>query len=197
MTDGPASHLKTANLVTLVVATFGLLGAAFGSKGSWELAISLGILAVPGDMLDGALARKLGQASPFGARLDSLADLIAFGVLPASLVMNDGVWGLAGLVYVLAAAWRLAWYEDVGLEHVEVNGRTRSYFRGVPVPFVAGIVLCVAATCHLFGLSSDPVGGALLLGPFLLLGPLRFHKNGPLYRVMAVLLVMALVAVQL
>lgn len=89
------------------------------------------------DYLDGKVARKLQVTSEFGKELDSLADLVSFGVAPAilaySLQLSDwGYWGLAiALAFVMCGALRLARF----------NVTTFSgSFMGVPITVAGGIV---------------------------------------------------------
>ena len=90
------------------------------------------------DMLDGRIARMTGTTSDFGVQLDSLADLISFGMAPAVLAFQ---WGLiplgrvgwaVGFLYLTAAAVRLARF------NIQVNADKR-YFVGMPSPSAAGI----------------------------------------------------------
>ena len=95
-------------------------------------------VAVVLDMLDGRIARMTGTSSDFGVQLDSLADLISFGMAPAILAFQ---WGLSplgrlgwavGFVYLTAAALRLARFN---IQQVS----DKRYFVGLPSPAAAGI----------------------------------------------------------
>ena len=90
------------------------------------------------DMLDGRIARMTGTTSEFGVQLDSLADLISFGMAPAILAFQ---WGLAplgrlgwaaGFIFVTAAALRLARF------NIQTHTDKR-YFVGMPSPAAAAI----------------------------------------------------------
>ena len=94
------------------------------------------------DMLDGRIARMTKTTSAFGLELDSLADIISFGVAPAVLAF---AWGLselgrvgwaAGFLYVTAAAVRLARF------NIQSSGASldKRYFVGMPSPPAAGVV---------------------------------------------------------
>ncbi|TVR14663.1 MAG: phosphatidylcholine/phosphatidylserine synthase [Planctomycetota bacterium] len=99
------------------------------------------------DLLDGKVARMTGTDGAFGAELDSLADIVSFGVAPAMLlhrlVLGDsGVWGqgeriiwLVTIVYVVFTAIRLARY------NVEIGDGPTNMFKGLPSPGAAA-VLC-------------------------------------------------------
>jgi CDP-diacylglycerol--serine O-phosphatidyltransferase len=97
-------------------------------------------IAIVLDMLDGRIARLTGTASAFGLELDSLADVISFGVAPAVLAF---AWGLselgrvgwaAGFIYLSAAAMRLARFNIQSATQTD-----KRYFVGMPSPPAAGI----------------------------------------------------------
>lgn len=97
------------------------------------------------DALDGRIARLTGTASDFGGELDSLADLISFGVAPALMVY---VWGLASIpragwlaafLFVMCGALRLARF------NVQRHSGDSRYFVGMPIPAAA---LQIAALIH-------------------------------------------------
>jgi CDP-diacylglycerol--serine O-phosphatidyltransferase len=108
------------------------------------------------DMLDGRIARMTGTSSAFGLQLDSLADVISFGLAPALLAFSWGLSGLgrwgwaAGFLYVTAAAMRLARFNIQTTTQVD-----KRYFIGMPSPSAAGVV---AATVFAFphGLTGLP-----------------------------------------
>src|SRR5687767_3863024 len=91
------------------------------------------------DMLDGRIARMTGTSSDFGIELDSLADVISFGMAPAILSF---AWGLqplgrlgwaAGFLFVAAAAVRLARF------NIQSGSHDKRYFVGMPSPPAAGV----------------------------------------------------------
>lgn len=130
------------------------------------------------DMLDGRIARMTGTTSDFGVQLDSLADLISFGMAPALLAYQ---WGLAplgrlgwaaGFLFVTAAALRLARFN--------IQPQTdKAYFVGMPSPAAAAIP---AATVFYFpaGLTARPeafLAVAMMLVPALLMvSTIRFRS---------------------
>lgn len=93
------------------------------------------------DSLDGRVARLTNTSSPFGAELDSLADMVAFGAAPAMIVFN---WGLHSLgktgwlvafVYCACAGLRLARF------NVMTDVIDKRYFHGMPSPSAAALVV--------------------------------------------------------
>ncbi len=122
----------------------------------FEIATLLIFLAMVFDALDGKVARATGQTSQFGAQLDSMADMVTFGVAPAFMAkvlinFHEGESGLlpahpklyygAAAIYVLCAAMRLARY------NVETGGSQSDHreFKGLPTPGAA-VMLCAAVT---------------------------------------------------
>jgi CDP-diacylglycerol--serine O-phosphatidyltransferase len=95
------------------------------------------------DLLDGRIARMTGTTSEFGGELDSLADVISFGVAPALLAFCWGfaivprVGWLAAFLFVMCGALRLARFN---VQRHVVDGR---YFVGLPIPAAAGSVAAV------------------------------------------------------
>ena len=113
-------------------------------------------VAVVLDMLDGRIARMTGTGSEFGLQLDSLADVISFGLAPAVLAFSWGLsdagrWGwAAGFIYVTACALRLARF------NIQTNTQAdKRYFIGMPSPSAAGVI---ASTVFAFprGFSGRP-----------------------------------------
>ncbi len=142
--------------------------------GAWAILIA-GIF----DGLDGWVARVTHSTTKFGIELDSLSDLVAFGVAPAVLIYSWGLhsfgrlgWG-AAFFFVICGALRLARY------NVQMGSTESKAFTGLPVPGAAGVV----ATLVLFysEVWGDLTGRnyVVLFLPFLLaifmVSTLRYH----------------------
>ncbi|HET9703126.1 MAG TPA: CDP-diacylglycerol--serine O-phosphatidyltransferase [Vicinamibacterales bacterium] len=166
------------SLFTLANLFCGWACVVYAMRGDLATAAPFVGFAVVLDMLDGRIARMTGTTSDFGVQLDSLADLISFGMAPAVLAFQ---WGLeplgrmgwaVGFVYLTAAALRLARF------NIQVVTDKR-YFVGLPSPAAAGLV---AATVFYFpdGPQAYPVallGAALLVAPALLMvSTIRFQS---------------------
>ena len=110
-------------------------------------AVLIGIAMVL-DALDGFVARLTKSTSAFGVQLDSLADVVSFGLAPAILAFTWGLWPLerlgwaAGFIYLTAAAMRLARFN---IQTTTVTDKR--YFVGMPSPAAAAVI---AATVYLF-----------------------------------------------
>lgn len=116
------------------------------------LAFALPLFAMVFDFLDGRVARWRHRSSPLGRELDSLADLISFGVAPAVLgfaVGLRGAWDALILVYFVSCGLsRLARYNVTAEDLADESGKVR-YFEGTPIPTS---VLLVAMLAVLTGL---------------------------------------------
>jgi CDP-diacylglycerol--serine O-phosphatidyltransferase len=121
------------------------------------------------DVLDGRIARARHEHSPLGRELDSLSDVISFGMAPAALGFAAGLqggWDVAALVYfVCCGVSRLARY-NVTAESLSGDSGKVKYFEGTPIPtsvLLTGILALAAA----YGRIGDNLaGGAWTLGPW-------------------------------
>ena len=93
----PFSRL-VPNITTLISLCVGLTAIRFALTERYELAVIAILMSAILDTMDGRLARLLGVTSHFGAELDSLSDLVCFGVAPAIVVYVSSLheWGNAG-----------------------------------------------------------------------------------------------------
>ena len=147
------------NLVTLLAVCAGVTAIRLGIDGRYELAVGAVILAAVLDAIDGRLARLLKGTSRFGAELDSLADFVNFGVVPAMLIylwslhaLKNLGWVIA-LALVIACALRLARF-NVMLEDDDAPEWHKAFFVGIPAP--AGALLAISPMFLGFlGLVSD------------------------------------------
>lgn len=132
--------------LTLLGLCSGATAIRFALYGEWKHAVIAIALAMLFDMLDGRAARMFGADTRFGAQLDSLADLVSFGIAPAIIVytwslerMGDAGW-IAALIFCTCSAIRLARFN---IQSVRDEGATekKPYFTGLPTPASAGLML--------------------------------------------------------
>ncbi|QUH18504.1 CDP-diacylglycerol--serine O-phosphatidyltransferase [Alkaliphilus sp. B6464] len=132
------SHIP--NMFTLFNLSLGVLSIINILAENYFLAALLILLAALMDRFDGKLARKFDAESDLGKELDSLCDLISFGVAPAILIwashlINYGVIGMAIIIlFPIAGAYRLARYNVTEFEGV---------YMGIPITVSGGIVALV------------------------------------------------------
>jgi CDP-diacylglycerol---serine O-phosphatidyltransferase len=132
--------------LTLLGLCCGATAIRFALMQDWMWAVAAIFCAMLFDMLDGRAARWLGADNRFGAQLDSLADLVSFGVGPAvvlytwTLSRMGGAGWIAALIFCACSAIRLARFN---VEAARDEGATLSYpyFTGLPTPAAAGIML--------------------------------------------------------
>lgn len=137
------------NLVTVLAICAGLTGVRLAFEQRIELAVVMVLLAAFLDGLDGRVARALKATSKFGAEMDSLADIVNFGVAPGlvlyAFVLDEaGAPGwIAALLFAIACGLRLARFNVMAHQPERANWRS-GYFTGVPAPAGAMLVLLPA-----------------------------------------------------
>jgi CDP-diacylglycerol--serine O-phosphatidyltransferase len=140
------------NMLTLVALCSGLSAIRFALHERWEMAVGAIFVAAIFDVLDGRVARMLRLTSKFGAELDSLSDLISFGLAPAFilyrwvLVEQEQLGWLAVLGFVVCAALRLARFNTM-LEDTTLPVWRKNFFVGVPTPGAALLALLPIIWC--------------------------------------------------
>jgi CDP-diacylglycerol--serine O-phosphatidyltransferase len=134
------------NAVTALALCFGLTGVRFAISTDWEKAAICILIAGILDGLDGRIARMLKGESRFGAELDSLSDVIAFGVAPAIIVY---LWSLkevpqygwvVALAHAICCALRLARF-NANIDAEEQPHKSAGFLTGIPAPAGAGLLL--------------------------------------------------------
>ena len=140
--DKKTARMILPNILTLIGVCIGLTSIRFALDGSYELAIIAIIFAALIDGLDGRIARLIKGTSKVGKELDSLTDMISFGVAPAFIMyfwkLNtlERFGLLLCLVYVICVALRLARFN---INSNQEPSWRDNFFEGVPSP--AGVIL--------------------------------------------------------
>ncbi len=167
-----------ADFLTLANAACGM-GAIFAclhyldSGNSVRLWIGFALLpvALALDFLDGAVARWRRQHSTLGADLDSLSDIVSFGVAPAVIgytVGMQGGWDTAVLVFFVACGIaRLARYNVTSDQLMGESGKV-PYYEGTPIPTSLVIVVVLAGAFYTGNVGVELWGGSVELGPWTL-----------------------------
>ena len=153
---------------------YSVISAYHGEYNRAALAIGIAVVL---DGLDGRIARMTGATSDFGLQLDSLADIISFGVAPAVLIYSWGFEDLgnfarfSAFLFLICGAMRLARFN---IQTVEMK-----HFAGMPIPAGAGMI---AAIVHFFGDPPDSIlAKSLLVGltyilALLMISSIRFFS---------------------
>ena len=168
------------SMFTLANLFCGYACVVFATQGDYDTAALLIGVAMVLDTLDGFVARLTKSSTAFGVQLDSLADVVSFGLAPAMLAFQWGLWPLgrlgwaAGFIYVTAAAMRLARF------NIQTTAVTdKRYFVGMPSPAAAAVI---AATVYLypFGLQEReaalPALAMVLVPALLMVSTIRFRS---------------------
>lgn len=132
------------NAVTAMALCTGLSGAWFAMQGLWASALAAVIVAGVLDALDGRIARLLKGESRFGAELDSLSDVLAFGATPALIIYSWALdemprfgWTIS-VFFVLCAALRLARF-NARIDADDQPHKSAGFNTGIPSPAGAGL----------------------------------------------------------
>lgn len=168
------------NAVTAMALCTGLSGAWFALQGRFDASLIAVLVAGVLDALDGRIARLLKGESRFGAELDSLSDVIAFGVTPALILY---IWSLQNMqrfgwticaFFVLCAALRLARF-NARIDNDDQPHKSAGFNTGVPTPAGAGLALLPLAVWLETG--ADFARDYRVVAPWLLLSALLMISN--------------------
>lgn len=182
------------NTITSLNLLCGALGVIFTFQGQLNIAFFLMLAAAACDFLDGFAARMLDAYSPMGKELDSLADLVSFGLLP-SLMMHrrlveggvTGFWAYIPLIICVFSALRLAKFN--------VDDRQGENFLGLPTPACAmwcgsliyaadhGVMSMAGLLHDAYLIEISSIVLALLLISEIPMFSLKFKKGSPYNRI--------------
>jgi CDP-diacylglycerol--serine O-phosphatidyltransferase len=182
-----ADWLTLANAVCGAAAVLAVASHARSGEPRHLLgACALVAAALVFDVLDGRVARWRHQASVLGRELDSLADVISFGVAPAAIAYGAGMsggWDVVLLLYFVACGVsRLARY-NVTAEALSQGGDKVRYFEGTPIPTSILLIAIVAAAA-----TAGATGERLWLGA-VHIGPWVLHPLAVLYAISGSLMI--------
>lgn len=147
------------NIITLANLIFGLISLLYTMQGMYNESAVAVLFAMVLDGLDGRLARHLQVSSDFGKELDSLADLVSFGVAPALLtyacVLNymSYLGMVIAFVFALCGAIRLARFNVLNI---------KTYFVGIPITVAGPMMAIFILLSHRLPLAFYPVASIVL-----------------------------------
>jgi CDP-diacylglycerol--serine O-phosphatidyltransferase len=176
---------------TLASLSLGLMAIFLAMHGDVRWAAACLVACVAFDGLDGALARKLGVSSPFGAQMDSLADMCSFG-LAAPVVVYASLAHTVPAAAAMTACILVALCAAIRLARFNVSPKDGKFFTGVPTTLVAAVLaLTVLIDLPLPGFAL--VGGVALLA-FAMVSSFPYAKLARLLRLPPWLWLLPLVA---
>ncbi|HEY1268620.1 MAG TPA: CDP-alcohol phosphatidyltransferase family protein [Candidatus Binatia bacterium] len=174
-----ADLLTLGNAASGTAAIFAIM-SYLETPDRWRVYLAIGLLplALVFDIADGRVARWQKKHSLFGGELDSLADIVSFGVAPAALGYALGMrggWDVAILLFFVACGVsRLARYNVTAAE-IAAAGEKVKYFEGTPIPSSLFLILILGVSFHW-----NRVGDALPLGAARVAG-LEWHPLSLMY----------------
>lgn len=175
-----------ASAITIFSLYFGLASIFWSIRANYVLASYLIFFALICDMFDGTVAKLTNSTSEFGKELDSLCDLVSFGVAPAVLIYHaywqdyesliPGAIGRTGsvmaIIFVICAALRLARYNVF-------QSTTRDCFTGLPSPAAGGAIAAFVLFANFYDLhvAFYVLGPLTLMLAYLMVSTIRYPKD--------------------
>jgi len=172
------------NILTVLALCSGLTALRFAQQERWELAVAAILMAGVLDGLDGRLARLLKGASKFGAELDSLSDMVCFGVAPALtlylwvLQSAGGIGWIAVLAFAVCCGLRLARF-NTALDDPDRPAWASNFFTGLSAPVSASLALLPMALA--FQLGDDFIRSPYVIVPWTLFLAAMMVSKVPTY----------------
>ena len=183
VSDKKTARVILPNMLTLIGVCIGLTSIRFALDGRFELAIIAIMFAALIDGLDGRIARLIKGTSKVGKELDSLTDMISFGVAPAFIMffwkLNTlGRFGwLLCLIYVICVALRLARFN---VNSGQEPSWKDNFFEGVPSP-AGGILVLTPLIISLSGFDFFELNYNIIVPTFFILTSLLLISKFPTY----------------
>ncbi len=168
-------------ILTYIGMLFGFVGITYTWNSNLKMALICLMIAGFCDMFDGKIASNMErtkQEKRFGVQIDSLSDLVCFGVLPALIVFHCSNGGFLSILisaaYVLCALIRLAWFNVDEEQRQDFEEKSRETYLGLPVTTAALLIPFFMGGAQLLYLPFD------ILCPWLLL-PIAIAFVSPFY----------------
>lgn len=149
------------DFITSMNLVCGVIGVVFTFSGRIDLAFYMMLAAAVFDFCDGLAARTLNAYSDFGKELDSLCDLVSFGVLPSVMLFCTSKACSFGSTWVCWSALLIAVFSGLRLAKFNIDPRQTSGFLGLPTPACA---ILVAALCCFVAFDPTSFAGVWMSG---------------------------------
>lgn len=139
----PPPRVAFPSFFTLMNLLSGFLALTQIQEGAFVMACWLIVLAGFFDLLDGMMARLTDAVSPFGVELDSLSDIVSFGVAPGYLVYVFGLQEFGPLGMIVASLPALCGAVRLARYNLSFDGEKKDYFEGLPIPVQAMAIVAL------------------------------------------------------
>jgi CDP-diacylglycerol--serine O-phosphatidyltransferase len=177
-------RLLAPNLITLLGLALGLTGMRLAVEGRLELGVICVLVAAALDGVDGRLARFLKGTSRFGAQLDSLADFVNFGVVPAVILYHFVLKELKSFGWIICIIFAIAMCLRLARFNVMIDDPNRpewqkNFFTGMPAP-AGAVTAMLPLYLHFLGIPVSPYG-AVPVAAYLLACAFLTISTVPMY----------------
>ncbi len=136
------------NMFTTLNMFSGFMSIVSSTQGNFIVAAWFIILAAVFDALDGVMARITKSSSEFGVEFDSLSDIVSFGVAPSFLVYNIALYEFNNIGILISALPMIFGGIRLARFNVQLTGFDKDYFRGLPIPSAAGLIVTYVLTFY-------------------------------------------------
>lgn len=138
-------YYNIANLVTLLGLVSSVLACFNAMNGNIKMGVVMFLLAGLCDMFDGRIARSMkmrsGREKLFGVQIDTVCDMVSFGLTPVIIGYALGMWGvfdiLVFLFFAVCGGVRLAYFNTQAIARPDLK---MDHFTGVPIPFICYVL---------------------------------------------------------
>lgn len=182
-------------ILTYIGTLFGFVGVTYIWGGNVKMALICLMISGFCDMFDGKIASTMERTKPekrFGVQIDSLSDLVCFGVLPALIGFycsgGKSLHIFISAAYVLAALIRLAWFNVDEEQRQDQEEKSRKTYLGLPVTASALLIPLLVGGTQLLKLPAKILyPGGLLVITIAFLAPFRLKKPGTVGKIVMIL----------
>ncbi|GGA57628.1 CDP-diacylglycerol--serine O-phosphatidyltransferase [Kroppenstedtia guangzhouensis] len=159
------------SIFTVGNLTLGIMAIILAVEKQWEYGAILVIIGMFLDGLDGRVARMLNTQSEFGKELDSLSDVISFGVAPALIMYKSILYQLGPIGWIITAAFPVC--GALRLARFNVKPGIPGYFIGLPITAAGGVLATMALYSDMVNGPAFMVFGMLFLS-FLMISQIKY-----------------------
>lgn len=175
------------SLFTVLNMFCGLMSIIHASRGEYDTAAWLIILAALFDSLDGIMARITKSSSWFGVQFDSLSDVVSFGAAPAFLVYQVHLHTFGGPGIILSSMLMIFGALRLARFNVQLVGHNKEFFKGLPIPpqgvtIAAYVLAYYQGTAGLSGAPRDLLAPFVIVLSFLMVSSVKYDTIPSLNR---------------